>query len=49
MSCKIKPVRPKVNLDLWNLSLIRLNISSENNDKGYHCFQKNQLFKNVPI
>ena len=37
--------RSKVNLDLWNLfiaiiCLIRLNISSENNNFGFNCIQK---------
>ena len=33
--------RSKVNPDLWNLLIdTRLNISSENNDVGFHSIQK---------
>ena len=45
--------RSKVNLDLLELiyshCLIRLNISSENNDFGFNSIQKYQLFKKIPI
>ena len=42
--------RSKVNLDIWNLFIdTRLNISSENNDFGFHSIKKNQLFKKIPI
>ena len=34
---------------IYSHCLIRLNISSENNDKGFHSFQKNQLFRKFPI
>ena len=36
----------KVNLDLWNLFIdTRLNISSENNDFGFHRIQKTTFQK----
>ena len=39
----------KVNLDLWNLFVdTRLNISSENNDFGFHSIQKT-TFQKFPI
>ena len=34
---------------IYSHCLIWLNISSENNDYSFHSFQKNQLFRNVPI
>ena len=34
---------------IYSHCLIRLNISSENNDQGFHNFQKNQLFRNFTI
>ena len=34
---------------IYSHCLIRLNISSENKDLGFHSFQKNQLFRNFPI
>ena len=34
---------------IYSHCLIRLNMSSENNDKGLYSFQKNQLFKKFPI
>ena len=38
--------RSKVNLDHWNLFIdTRLNISSENNDFGFHSIQKTTLKK----
>ena len=41
--------RSKVNLDLWNLFIdTRLNISSENNDFGFHSIKKKTL-KKIPI
>ena len=46
--------RSKVNLDLWNLfiaiiCLIRLNISSENNNFGFNCIQKINFSKKIPF
>ena len=34
---------------IYGHCLIRLNISSENNDFGFNSIQKNQLFKKIPI
>ena len=34
---------------IYSRCLIRLNISSENNDYGFHSFKKNQLFRKYPI
>ena len=40
----------KVNLDLWNLFIdTRMNISSENNDFGFHSIQKINFAKKNPI
>ena len=45
--------RSKVNLDLCELiyshCLIRLNISSENNDFGFNSIQKINFSKKIPI
>ena len=38
----------KVNLDLWNLLIdTRFNISSENNDFGFHSIQKINFSKKI--
>ena len=34
---------------IYSHCLIRLNISSENNDFGFNSIQKIQLFKEIPI
>ena len=42
--------RSKVNLNLWNLfNHTRLNISSENNDFGFHRIQKTTFQKKIHL
>ena len=48
LSCKVKGQPRPLELN-YSHCLNRLNISSENNDIGYHSFQKYQLFKKIAI
>ena len=41
--------RSKVNLDLWNLFIAIVSLSSKNNDFGFNSIQKINFHKKIPI